>query len=102
MWDATCPDTFAPSYTGQATTAVGEVAAQAEQRKCTKYSALPVTHIFVPVTIKTAGVIGPQSLCFLKELGRRVRQQTGDCNATSSLLQHLSMAIQRGNSASIF
>ena len=54
MWDATCPDIFAPSYTGQATTAVGEVAAQAEQRKCTKYSALPVSHMFVPVAIETA------------------------------------------------
>ena len=84
VWDATCPDTFAPSYTGQA---VGEVAAQAS---------VPNTlhHIFVPVATETAEVIGPQSLKFLKELGRRIRQQTGDSNA--SLLQRLSMAIQRG------
>ena len=32
VWDATCPDTFAPSYVSQATTAAGEVAAQAEER----------------------------------------------------------------------
>ena len=59
-------NTFAPSYTGQATTAVWEVAAQAEQRKCTKYSALPVTYIFVPVAIETAAVMGSQSLRFLR------------------------------------
>ena len=101
VWDATCPDTFAPSYSGQATIAAGEVAAHAEERKCTKYAGLQVTHLFVPVAIETSGVIGPHSLVFLKELGRRVRQQTGDANATSYLLQRLSVAIQRGNSASI-
>ena len=72
VWDATCPDTF-PSYVSQATTAAGEVAAQAEERKCFKYSCLPVTHDFVPVAIETTGVMGPQTSLFLKELGRRVR-----------------------------
>ena len=36
MWDATCPDTFARSFSSHATLAVGEVAALAEKRKCTK------------------------------------------------------------------
>ena len=30
VWDATCPDTFAESYRGTATHAVGEVTAMAE------------------------------------------------------------------------
>ncbi len=101
VWDATCPDTFAPSYDSQATTAAGEVAAHAEERKILKYRGLPVTHSFVPVAIETTGVIGARSLQFLKELGRRVRRQTGDPNSTSYLLQRLSIAIQRGNSASV-
>ena len=101
VWDATCPDTFAPSYVSQATTAAGEVAAQEEERKCSKYSCLPVTHDFVPVAIEITGVMGPQTSLFLKELGRRVRGQTEDLLASSHIFQRLSIAIQRGNSSSI-
>ena len=101
VWDATCPDTFAPSYVSQATTAAGEVATHAEERKCSKYSSLPVTHDFIPVAIETSGVMGPQSLHFLRELGRRVGRQTGDPLASSHLFQRLSTATQRGNSACI-
>ena len=75
-----------------------EVATHAEE---TKYSSLPVTHNFIPVAIETSGVMGPQSLHFLGELGRRVGRQTGDPLASSHLFQRLSTAIQRGNSASI-
>ena len=80
---------------------VGEVAAQAEQRKCAKYCDLPRTHTFVPVAIETAGVFGQRTMQFLQELGRRVRQQSVDTNATSFLFQRLSVAIQRGNSTSV-
>ncbi len=45
------------------------------------------------------GKLGHDSRQFLKELGRRVRRQTGDPSSTSYLLQRLS--IQRGNSASV-
>ena len=64
VWDATCPDTFAPSYVSQATTAAGEVATHAEERKCSKYSSL---HEFIPVAIETSGVMGSQSLHALFE-----------------------------------
>ena len=101
VWDATCPDTYAPSYASQATFAAGEVAALAEQRKSTKYDALPVTHSFTPIAIETSGAVGPRSLLFLKELGRRMREQTGDKLAFSYLMQRLSVAVQRGNSAAI-
>ena len=54
MWDATCPDTFAPSYSSHATLAAGEVAALAEERKVAKYkfNGLPVIHSFTPVAIE--------------------------------------------------
>ena len=101
VWDATCSDTFAPSYVSQATMAAGEVATHAEERKCSKYSSLSVTHDFIPVAIETSGVMGPQPLHFLRELGRRVGSETGDPLASSHLFQHLSTTIQRGNSACI-
>ena len=40
--------------------------------EATKYRGLPVTHSFTPVAIETTGAIGPKSLSFLKDLGRRV------------------------------
>ena len=59
-------------------------------------------HSFTPVATETSGVIiGPRSLEFLKKLGRRMKQQTGEDNATSFLLQIMSVAIQQGNAVSI-
>ena len=53
------------------------------------------------MAIETTGAIGPQSLEFLKELGQRLRQVSGESNSTTYLLQRLSVAVQRGNAASV-
>ena len=53
VWDATCPDTLAPSYRAHATQESGKVAASAEERKCEKYQGLPPGHFFTPVAIET-------------------------------------------------
>ena len=53
VWDATCPDTFAPSYSSRATNEAGAVATQAEERKEAKYSHLNSAHTFTPVAIET-------------------------------------------------
>src|SRR5258706_130602 len=37
-WDATCPDTFAPSHVAASSTQAGSAAATAEQKKTQKYS----------------------------------------------------------------
>ena len=88
VWDATCPDT-------------GKVAELAEVKKDQKYSLLGATYLFTPVAIETSGAIGPRSRVFLRELGRRVRWESGEPRATSYLLQRLSVAVQRGNAAVI-
>ena len=98
VWDATCPDTFAPSYIAHATSEAGAVAAQAEQKKCEKYCHLDT---FVPVAIETSGAIGPTTRVFLRELGQRLGQVTGEARSYNYLLQRLSVAIQRGNAASV-
>ena len=101
VWDATCSDTFAPSHRSQATHAPGEVAARAEERKEAKYISLPAGHQFVPVAVETMGAMGPRTLLFLKELGKRMRAQTGEARSADYLLQRLSAAVQRGNAISI-
>ena len=64
VWDATCSDTFAPSYIASATSNVGAVASLAEERKIAQYGHLDPSHYFVPVAFETSGVIGPKSLHF--------------------------------------
>ena len=97
VWDATCPDTFTPSYRAHATQEAGKVAETAEDRKCEKYMGLPPGHFFSPVAIETLGAIGPKLLALLKELGRCIRAETGEPKSREYLLQWLSVAIQRGN-----
>ena len=78
VWDATCPDTFAISYRAQATSEAGRVAESAEDRKAEKYRGLPASHSFTPVAIETLGAIGPRSMLFLRDLGRRIALESGE------------------------
>ena len=64
MWDATCPDTFAPSYSSRATNEAGDVATQAKERKEAKYTHLNSAHIFTQVAIETSGVFGVKTMRF--------------------------------------
>ena len=56
---------------------------------------------FQPVVVETAGVIGPDTLKFLKTLGRRIREASGEGKSFPYLIQCLAVAIQRGNAASV-
>ena len=93
VWDATCPDTYAPSYASSATSEAGAVAAMAEERKISKYSNLNAAHSFTPVAVETSGVIGSQSLAFLRDLGQRLKRVTGEERSLCHLLQRVSVAI---------
>ena len=64
VWDATCPDTFAPSHLQLANWKAGAVADQAEQKKKAKYAELSATHHFVPMAIETMGVFGKEAQAF--------------------------------------
>ena len=44
---------------------------------------------------------GPKTTEFLKELGHRLRQVSGEANSFAYLTQRLSVAVQRGNAASV-
>ena len=101
VWDATCPDTLALSYHHQATIRAGAVADLVGERKTDKYSSLGAGYSFTPVAIETLGAMGKRSLAFVRELGHRVMQCTGEVKARTYLLQHLSIALQRGNAVSV-
>ena len=101
VWDVTCPDTFAPSYISSAIREAGAVAASAEGRKTAKYGHLNSAHTFNPVAIESSGVVGPQSMDFLRDMGRCLAHVTGEAKSMMYLLQRLSVAGQRGNAASL-
>ena len=100
-WDATCPDTYAPSHLALAAREAGAVANQAEQQKTEKYAHLSASHHFVPFAVETSGVFGPEALSLLEDIGRRIRAETGEPRSFQFLLQGVSVAIQRGNAASV-
>ena len=78
VWDATCPDTFAPSHLQLAVREAGAVADQAGRKKKAKYAELAATHHFVPVAIETMGVFGKEAEAFFIELGCRIQEETGN------------------------
>jgi len=101
VWDATCPDTLAPSYDTLATREAGLVAEEAEKKKCAKYAHLEESHHFVPVAVETMGVFGPKTRSFLRDLGHRIANATQDPLSNLYLRQRISVAVQRGNAAAI-
>ena len=56
VWDATCPDTLAPSHSALATREAGGVAEDAEHKKKQKYMHLLPSYHFVPIAVETLGV----------------------------------------------
>ena len=56
---------------------------------------------FIPIAIETFGAWGQEGLKFVKEIGKKITQKTNDKEATNHIIQALSMAVQRGNAASI-
>ena len=79
----------------------GAAAARREKEKTKKYSNLLGRYIFVPVAIETGGPRGNEGLFFIKEIRRRLAEISGEAKSTSFLIQRISMAVQRGNVASI-
>ena len=55
----------------------------------------------MPVAVETFGAWGSQGLKLVKDIGRKICEATGEKRSTYFLLQNISMAIQRGNAASI-
>ena len=101
LWDATVPDTLAPSHLVGSAQEAGSAATAAENTKTRKYASLAVAHEFVPVAVETLGTWGTLGLAFINELGRRISAVNGDPRAASFLKQRLSLAVQRGNAVAV-
>ena len=98
VWEATFLDTLAQSYCCHATNsarAEANLAEERKERKSAKYISLGPGYLFTPVAIETLGAIVKRLQTFLKELGHRMRQCTGEVKVRAYLLQRLSVAVQQ-------
>ena len=73
----------------------------AEKRKSTHYQELSRQYVVTPIAMETLGSWGPQTVKFIKDLGSRISEITGEKRSTSYLFLSLGIAVQRGNAASI-
>jgi hypothetical protein len=89
-WDVTVPDTFAQSHLPFTSLAAGAAAEKAASLKTDKYITLQTSHIFVPIAIETAGSWCSEGLDFVCDLGKRLKQVTGDPLELTYLFQRLS------------
>ena len=101
IWDATCTDTFSSSMLVNSAVNPGSAANAAEERKIAKYGGLLDRYVFTPVAVETSGVIGKQSLVFLRGLARRVADAKNDPREAVYLFQRISLAIVRGNASAV-
>ena len=101
FWDFTCADTFAPSYLPATSITPGAAAKEAEQRKFKKYEDLAAQGIFVPIAIETSGVWGKEGRHMIQKIGSKISNLTSEARSTYYLMQRISIAVQRGNVASI-
>ena len=101
VWDFTCCDTLAKSHVAATSQEAGKAASKAEQRKLTHYNELSQNYTVIPVATETMGCWGKMGLKFIKELGARIAESTGEDRSTSFLFQSLGMAVQRGNAMSV-
>ena len=100
-WDYTCVDTLCDTYVLDSAREAGKAARIAETKKNNKYKDLTNNYAFIPIVVETFGSWGQEGLKFVKEIGKKIQENTGEKRATSYLMQSLSMTIQRGNAASI-
>ena len=102
VWDATCVvDTFCNSHKSASAREARGAAITAEKDKSRKYAHLDKAYLFQPIAVETCRSMGPDTLSFLRDLGRRLRSVTGEPQSFVHLLQRLSVAIQIGNTSSI-
>ena len=79
----------------------GKAAEARETHKLKKYEELKSNYIVTPIAIETFGPWAPMVLKLIKEVGKKIGNITGEKISTYYLLQSISIAIQRGNTASV-
>ncbi|XP_061717746.1 uncharacterized protein LOC133525501 [Cydia pomonella] len=100
-WDVTCVDTLAPSHVQGSSRKPGTAAEDAQLNKCRKYAFLKNNYIFAALAVETFGPWSSDTKQVVKEISHKLVWVSGDLRAGEYFAQRLSLAIQRGNAASV-
>jgi hypothetical protein len=102
VWDVTIVDTLADSYVLKTSEISGFAAEMACKRKHSKYSSIIWSnYIFKDLAFETLGPWCKEAIDFINVIGERLIAESGDSKSKKFLLERISLAIQRGNAASI-
>jgi hypothetical protein len=100
VWDVTVVDIRADSYVLKTSEVSGFAAEMACKRKHNKYSSIiSSNYIFKGLAFETLGPWCKETIEFINVIGDRLIAESGD--SKSFLFERISLAIQRGNAASI-
>jgi hypothetical protein len=91
--DATCADTLASSYVSSTSRPAGAAALQAEKKKLRKYQGALSRYLSVPFAVETLGPFGEEALGLVKDLGRRISDNTDEIRSKSFLTQRVSFQL---------
>jgi len=97
VWDVTVVDTLAKSYIHLTISTFAGAAELADTRKMSKYQNLASSYEVIPVAFETMGPINSTGAEFIRVLGNKMAQRSGDPRETGFLWQRLSIALQRFN-----
>lgn len=102
VWDATCVDTLAPSYINITKKKAGAAAEIQAKKKRRKYqSIIDKNYQFLAFAVETMGPWSDEAIRFANKLGDLLISETGEARAKLFFMQNISIAIQRGNAASV-
>ncbi|KAJ0180061.1 hypothetical protein K1T71_004652 [Dendrolimus kikuchii] len=101
VWDATCVDTLAASHLPDTAVVAGAAAARQEDLKRRKYASVGSGYIFAAFGVETLGPWGPEAHRLYRDLSKRLIDVSRNQNAGLYFGQRISVAIQRGNAASV-
>lgn len=101
VWDATCVDTIASSYSKLTSKKAGAAANKADVRKEKLYEDIFIKHNFLAFAVETFGTFSDDTKLFVKKLGPLLNSKSGNVYAKSFFVNKISLAIQRGNVAGI-
>ena len=97
----TCADTLCQSYVKECSRVAGAAAEFRENVKNSHYKELAGDYCFFPIAVETFGSWGSESHKLVKEIGKKVMEETGEKRSSFYLFQSISIAIQRGNASCV-
>jgi hypothetical protein len=102
VWDVTIVDTLADDYVLKTSEDSGFAAEMSCKRKHSKYSSIiSSNYIFKDLAFETLGPWCKEAIEFVNVIGNRLIAESGDLKSKKFLFERISLAIQRGNAASI-